>query len=43
MSSAGGMVVERTLTVGKRWIIRPNVISKGDSSGESPGAALIAV
>ena len=43
MSSAEGTAVGRTLTLGRRLIIRPKVISKGDSSDESPGAALIAV
>ena len=31
MSSAEGTAVGRTLTLGIRLIIRPNVISKGDS------------
>ena len=43
MSSAEGTAVGRTLMLGRRLMIRPKVISKGDSSDESPGAALIAV
>jgi len=43
MSSAEGMVVGRTLTIGRRLIIRPKVISNGESSDKSPGAALLAV
>ena len=43
MSSAEGTVGGRTLTLGRWLIIRPKVISKRDSSDESPGAALIDV
>jgi len=43
MLSAEGKVGGRTLTLGRRLIIRPKVISNGESSDKSPGAALIAV
>jgi len=43
MSSAEGTAVERTLTLRRRLIIRPKVISNDESSDESPGEALIAV
>jgi len=43
MSSAEGTVVGRTLTLGRRLIIRPKVISNGESSDKSPGTALRAV
>jgi len=43
MSSAEGTVVGRTLTLGRRLIISPKVISNGESSDDLLGAALIAV
>ena len=42
MASAEVMTVGRTFTLGKTFIIPPKVISNGQSSDESPGAALIA-
>ena len=43
MSSAEGTALGRTLTLGRRLIIRPKVISNSESSDESPRVALIAV
>jgi len=43
ISSAAGTAVGETLTLGRRLMIRPKVISKGDSSVLSLGAALIAL
>ena len=42
MPLAVGTVVERTLTLGRKLIIRPKIISKGEGSDGSPGAAFIA-
>ena len=41
--SAAGTAVGETLTLGRRLMVRPKVISKEDSSVVSLGAALMAV
>ena len=43
MSSAEGMAVGKTLTLGSRFMVLPKIDSKGDRLVESPGAALMAV
>jgi len=43
MLSAEGTAVGRSVTLGRRLIICPKVISNGESSDESPGAGLIGV
>jgi len=43
MSVGERIAVERTFTLGRRFIFRPKVISNDESSDESPGAALITV